>query len=57
MSSIDLGFIPSQRYMLVVEFINKPSYNKNNNVHVITDEADIRIRFYLRETRAQNNKG
>ena len=43
--------------MLVVEFINKPSYNKNNNVHVITDEADIRIRFYLRETRAQNNKG
>ena len=41
--------IPSQRYMLVIEFINDPAYNKGNNVHVITREADLRIRFYLRE--------
>ena len=47
--------IPSQRYMLVVEFINDPAYNKNNNVHVITREADLRIRFYLRETRNNNS--
>ena len=33
----------------VVEFINEPSYDKGGNVHVITREADLRIRFFLRE--------
>ena len=40
--------VPSQRYLMVVEFINEKSYN-HGWCHVITREQDLRIRFFLKE--------
>ena len=36
--------------MAVIEVIDIPSYNRSNGIFVITDQKDIRIRFYLVNT-------
>ena len=48
LNSYGNGFYP----IAVVETIQKPEYNKQNNwnVTVVTDEKDVMIRFYLLTT-------
>ena len=41
--------LPAQRFVLVVEFINDPSYDKKNRVYVIKRSSDVMIRYYLIE--------
>ena len=41
--------LPTERFLLVIEFINEPSYNKRNRIYVISEQKDIRIRFFLIE--------
>ena len=48
--------IPAVRYVLVIEFINEPSYDKKNRIYVITQQNDIRIRYFLLEKQGSSKK-
>lgn len=41
--------LTSTKFLCIVEFINEASYDKGNNIFVVTRESDIRIRFYLED--------
>jgi len=41
--------LPGYRFLLVCEVIKEKSYDRGNQIHVVTNEKDMRIRFYLIE--------